>query len=70
MSRFDYVKYDDRSIVNQEVFKSMVTEIETHIETILSERPKALALTALEECYMWIGKGIRDDQIIRERSEP
>jgi len=29
----------------------------------LSGRYKALALTALEEAYCWIGKAIRDDQI-------
>ena len=33
-----------------------------------SPRTVALALTKLEECYMWIGKAIRDDQIERNGS--
>lgn len=33
-------------------------------------RSKALALTALEEFYMWVGKAIRDDQILRNGSAP
>ena len=28
-------------------------------------RAKSLALTKLEECYMWIGKAIRDAQMKR-----
>lgn len=39
--------------------------VEKYIE---SPRAKALALTKLEECYMWIGKGVRDDQIKRNGS--
>lgn len=65
MSRFDYVKYDDIANAAQAGFKAMVTELETHILTIKSVRAKALALDKLEECYMWIGKGLRDDQIER-----
>lgn len=66
MSRFDYVKYDSQATTNQEAFKSMVTETETHINaSIQCARSKALALTKLEEVYMWIGKGIRNDQINR-----
>lgn len=33
-----------------------------------AHRAKALALTKLEEVYMWIGKAIRDDQIERNGS--
>lgn len=32
------------------------------IKTVLT---KSLAITKLEECYMWIGKAIRDEQIAR-----
>jgi len=35
---------------------------------LLSPRAKALAITKLEEVYMWIGKAIRDDQIKRNGS--
>jgi hypothetical protein len=66
MSRFDYVKYDSSSVLTQELFKNEVSELESYIDAeLFSNRAKALALTKLEECYMWIGKAIRDDQIER-----
>jgi len=66
MSRFDYTKYDETSIANQELFKTLCAGLEDIMElALVSSRPKALAMTALEECYMWIGKAIRDDQIAR-----
>ena len=68
MSRFDYVKYDDGAIVEQDVAKTMVMELEAMINSFNSPRAKALAITKLEECYMWIGKAIRDDQIARNGS--
>jgi hypothetical protein len=69
MSRFDYVKYDDKSLLIQDEFKQRVHHFEMQIEKdIKSPRAKALALTKLEECYMWIGKAIRDDQIARNGS--
>ena len=65
-SRFDYVKYDELAAKQQAAFKDSVTELELCIEAGLkSPRAKALAITKLEECYMWIGKAIRDDQIAR-----
>lgn len=76
MSRFDYVKYDQFAIDRQDEFKQMMHQLEngiTAIGSLIPEparsasvgRAKALALTKLEEVYMWIGKAIRDDQIIR-----
>lgn len=71
MSRFDYVKYDEEGTEKQAFAKEFVTKTEAFIETsIFSPRAKALALTKLEEVYMWIGKGIRDDQVIRNGSAP
>lgn len=64
MSRFDYVKYDEQAAQYQANFKDSVTNLEFDIEERLkSPRAKALALTKLEECYMWIGKAIRNDQL-------
>ncbi len=69
MSRFDYVKYDAKGVEQQADFKESVTLLEQNIEEHLrSPRAKAIALTKLEECYMWIGKAIRDDQIVRNGS--
>jgi hypothetical protein len=68
MSRFDYVKYDDRAMKDQENAKHLVARLEQTINAVESKeagRAKSLALTKLEECYMWIGKAVRDDQIAR-----
>lgn len=66
MSRFDYVKYDEQAQEQQKDFKFVVENFSTMIDGFIkSPRAKALALTKLEECYMWIGKAIRDDQIAR-----
>lgn len=64
--RFDYVKYDEQANIHQAAFKDEVTSLEQYIEGNLKDpRYKALALTKLEETYMYIGKAIRNDQIAR-----
>lgn len=64
--RFDYVRYDEKAKLDQELFKSMFCAVEKQVdERLASSRAKALVLTKLEEAYMWIGKAIRDDQIAR-----
>lgn len=70
MSRFDYIAYDRFAQETQEQFKSLVLQLEALINaTIVSPRAKALAITKLEEVYMWIGKAIRDDQIMRNSAQ-
>lgn len=69
MSRFDYVKYDPIAATQQLGAKNLSTELEQFIEVQLKPgRAKSLAITKLEEVYMWIGKAIRDDQIARNGS--
>lgn len=70
MSRFDYVKYDETAVQLQESAKRMVSDLEAMIDQIgnCGFRSKSLAITKLEESYMWIGKAIRDDQIARNGS--
>lgn len=64
MSNFNYVKFDAKHQTLLQGFKDIVEDIEKIINAGLkSPRAKALALTKLEECYMWIGKAVRDDQI-------
>lgn len=64
--RFDYVKYDSISGVTQQQGKKLVEQLESYIESAINcPRSKATALTKLEEVYMWIGKGVRNDQITR-----
>lgn len=65
-SRFDYIAYDCMSQRDQEEAKKAAMALETVIDMIMPEltnRAKENAINALEECYMWIGKGIRDQQI-------
>lgn len=77
-NRFDYVKYDGHAINLQEAVKKSVQELETLVDCVganfhpgASARSRALAITKLEEAYMWIGKAIRDDQIARnEHTKP
>jgi hypothetical protein len=65
-NRFDYIKYDDKALNDQERFKALFVYLENEVNASLkSPRAKALVLTKLEEGYMWIGKAIRDDQIER-----
>lgn len=73
MGRFDYVKYDEHAQQEQQTAKECVEHLESYINSIGSELPKdqtterakALAITNLEQVYMWIGKAIRDNQILR-----
>lgn len=70
-SRFDYVKYDETAVAVQNDAKAKFQGIEDLIDSVLEKsagRARALAHTKLEECYMWIGKAIRDAQIERNGS--
>lgn len=69
-SRFDYVKYDGEAQATQECFKVLFKELAHHIEGNPQSRAQSLALTKLEESYMWVGKMLRDDQIMRNGSAP
>lgn len=65
-NRFDYVKYDTAATQTQLALKEKISELAALVETtVTAPRAKALVLTKLEEAYMWIGKGVRDDQIAR-----
>ena len=64
--RFDYVKYDAKATEDQAQFKTMFEEVELACRRNLKPgRASALVFTKLEEAYMWIGKAIRDEQIVR-----
>lgn len=68
MSRFDYVKYDETATIKQNEAKEKSIELEQVINKLRPGRAQALAFTKLEECYMWIGKAIRDEQIVQNGS--
>ena len=65
MNRFDYVAYDDMAKLQQAIFKGQFVKLTDDIEKLYKGRAASLALTSLEEAYMWIGKQIRDDQLTR-----
>lgn len=69
MSRFDYVKFGPDAQSVQEDAKKKCQALEAFIEEGPDSRAKSLALTKLEECYMWIGKMIRDEQIATETED-
>lgn len=64
MSRFNYVKFDPAHIRMCEGAKIRCQSLEDYLNSNLKDsRAKSLAITKLEEFYMWVGKAIRDDQI-------
>lgn len=70
MSRFDCVKYDEKAREDQEYFKAIFQELDRAVSKELKPgRASSLILTKLEEAYMWVGKAIRDEQIVRSGSE-
>lgn len=70
MGRFDYIKYDEKSINVQVAIKKKFESLEETLDALPDSRAKSLALTHLEEAFMWAGKAIRDEQLSRELSQP
>lgn len=59
-SMFDYVKFDEIHAKVQKSFRAPVEELEDLIKNVLvNSREKSLALTKLEETWMWIGKCLK-----------
>lgn len=48
--------------------KEVPGELKEHVNSFY--RSRATAITKLEECYAWVGKAIRDEQIVRNGSTP
>lgn len=69
MSRFDYVKYDGKATEDSAQFKKLFEEVEAAIVRNLKPgRASGKALDKIEEGFMWIGKAIRDEQLVRNNS--
>lgn len=67
--RFDYIAYDEVAQGKQARFKDRCQELEAMaVNEIGPGRELSLVLTKLEEVYMWIGKGIKADQVKRRNS--
>ncbi|HYX39946.1 MAG TPA: hypothetical protein VE954_43170 [Oligoflexus sp.] len=68
MSRFDFIAWDGLSEHASRQIKSYAKMLEACIDHHLEpSRERSLAMTALEECFMWVGKGIRHDQLERQK---
>lgn len=65
MSRFDSIAFDIQSEEAYEIFKKKYEDLGSLIEMTASDRAAALALTSLEESFMWLGKSIRNWQLSR-----
>ena len=65
--RFDYIAYDDEAKKSQAQFKEIFIEVDKYINCLEDGRAKSLAVTKLEEAYMWVGKAIRDEQVVRNK---
>ena len=61
--RFDYVKFDAEAQRRMAWMKEHFGVLADNVEKLPDGRARALALTAMEEAYMWIGKAIRDEQV-------
>jgi hypothetical protein len=69
MSRFDFVKYDEKASQLSNKYKEIFQNLESQLKADLGEgRSLSTALTKLEETFMWTGKAVRDDQITRNGS--
>ena len=66
--RFDYVEFDASSQNASDDLRQRFQKIEELIVGLGPGRSVALALTHLEECYMWVGKSIRDAQLAEDQT--
>lgn len=70
IKNFDYVAYDEKATVDQAAFKAKFIDLFVLGTKIESQRWREAYNMKLEEAYMCVGKGIRDDQIARNGSAP
>lgn len=64
-SRFDYVAWDEESQNICNTLKVQCQTVEAELIHLSESREKSMAITKLEETFMWIGKAIRSDQLKR-----
>lgn len=69
-NRFAYVHFDQMRAERQTRFLKLVGELEAEIGLLPQTRAGSIALTKLEETYMWIGKALRDNQLDEQSDQP
>lgn len=68
-TRLDYVSWDSKSEALQQSLKKFYQQIETMLDEELGgNRETCLAITKLEESWMWVGKAIKVAQEKRTES--
>ncbi len=66
MPMFDYLQWDEKSEKVQQEIKLFFVNIELSAkENLKPSRELSLAMTNLEQAWMWMGKAIKADQISR-----
>ncbi len=67
MSAFDYERLDDESMQIVSDMRNLCQDLAELIEASTKMgRERALALTKLEEAFMWMGKAVRNDYLARQ----
>lgn len=67
--KFDYIKLDEEKEILQEEFRLMFTTVLLMADLINDTRSKDYMLKRLEEAFMWATKGIRADQIEKNKTK-
>lgn len=62
-TRFDWVIFDEPRQQLQGIIKDRYKRVEIALDALAAGRAKSLALTKLEESFMWVGKALRDEQL-------
>lgn len=69
-TRLNYVAWDERSEILQQIAKKLFQETEYFVDTSFeNSREKSLTITKLEETWMWLGKTIKIEQEKRNSSK-
>lgn len=63
LNRFANIQYDSVSAEQADKARELCQNLEFLIDGLGAGRSQALAMTHLEESYMWIGKAIKEEQL-------
>lgn len=66
-NRFDYTVFNEETKRKQSELLVYFKALADRVEELGPSRSVSLALTNLEECYMWVGKALRDTQLEQSR---
>lgn len=64
--RLGSISYDDTAQAKHQQAAEICISLGDLLSELAQSRAQALAITKLEECFMWLGAALRDDQIRRE----